>query len=136
MILGLWPEWKPTPQTIKWLWDRWEGLYQDKLQDAIKQHRMEAAAEKAGRPVYNRINDLYIERTQQKQMLVQTRKVIDRAQPPTDAELAEWDRWAAEIMITATPEEIRLARQRFPFLNRERTLAIAVDFLRRKRKEI
>lgn len=131
LILGLWPDWKPTPQTVTWLWERWQNLSQDKLRDAVKQHRMEPSAEKAGRPVYNRINDLYIERTAPAPLPLKERSFKDTARPLSDEELREWDAWAARVLFTATPSEIADARERIGVtLKKDRYLAVAIDYCR------
>jgi hypothetical protein len=134
MIRGLWTEWDPTPQTTKWLWERWMPLHQDKLMDAVKQHRMEAASEKSNRPVFNRINDLYIERTVQQQLVVHTRVEKEKIQPLSDNDFKAWDIWAAKVMATATAEEIKAAQESVGLLSitTQRVLAIAVDLYREK----
>jgi hypothetical protein len=132
MVLGLWPEWKPTPATIHWLTERWNALHQDKLQDAIKQHRMEASAEKAGRPVYNRIQELYVERTMPMQQQRKVQAIIKTAQPLSPEDARAWDKWAASIMATVTPAEIRAAQDRLGItLTNERILATAIDYCRK-----
>jgi phosphoserine aminotransferase len=52
-------------------------------------------------------------------------------QPLTDAEVADWDAWAEDVLATATPAEIDAVRQRMPVGESRRVLAVAVDYCRR-----
>jgi hypothetical protein len=126
----LWPDWKPTPQTIKFLFDRWGFLYQDKLRDAVEVHRLEASAEKAGRPVFNRVMELYQQRTQVKD--IETTKIrAKQINGPSEDELQEWARWADQLLASASADERAAVQARLPIpLLTKRAWAAAIEYCR------
>jgi hypothetical protein len=64
-----------------------------------------------------------------------TKRYIDETRGPTEAETAAWEREADEILATATPEEIKAAKEHYgidPQTNR--VLSLMVQTLRDRRR--
>ena len=132
LMQRLWPKWKADDELGKILNERWGQLHQDKLRDAIRQHRLVRNVT----PDVTAIHKEYCAMTgsttsgyrgQREAARTRTETVTG----PTDAEYAEWDAWAASIMATATPDEIETAKERYA-VKMDRLLAVAIDHMRRK----
>lgn len=135
LMASLWSKWKPTPEQGSLLNERWSSLHQDKLNECIKQHRLE----RNHVPDLTAIHKAYCKMTQQHGTTNEGQVAVQRTQrefascvPPTDRELQEWDEWAEDVLATATPKEIDSAKARLGVsVNTRRVLAVAVDYCRK-----
>lgn len=131
LMARLWPKWKADDELGKILNERWGQLHQDKLREAMRQHRLVRNVTPditAIHKTYCKITGVTENGYDGRNDAVKTRTEVVTG--PTAAEYAEWDAWAAEIMATATPDEIETARERYG-VNTDRLLAVAIDNRRR-----
>lgn len=131
LMQRLWPKWKADDELGKILNERWGQLHQDKLREAMRQHRLVRNVT----PDITAIHKAYCKITgtaengyDGRQDAVRTRTEVVTG--PTAQEYAEWDEWAAGIMASATPQEIAEAKARYGFTT-DRVVAIAIDNIRR-----
>ena len=132
LMQRLWPKWKADEELGRLLNERWGQLHQDKLRDAMRQHRLVrnvtpdiTAIHKA----YCKITGITENGYDGRQDAVRTRN--ETVTGPTAEEYEEWDAWAAGIMETATNGEIETAKERYA-VKTDRLLAVAIDHMRRK----
>lgn len=132
LITSLWPDWCPNDVTAMLCADRWGQLDQAKLQDCAGLHKMEASGG-FKEPKIHRIMELYAERTIKpyNEQLNTERRELHTG--PSTAEIAEWDKWAEDVLANVTEGELVLARELAP-CDTPRILAIAVDMIRNKPK--
>ena len=132
LMQRLWPKWKADEELGRLLNERWGQLHQDKLRDAVRQHRLIRNVT----PDITAIHKTYCKITgttdngyDGRQDAVRTRN--ETVSGPTQQEYEEWDAWAAGIMATATKDEIETAKERYA-VKTDRLLAVAIDHMRRK----
>ena len=131
----LWPRWRLEPALSKLLDEKWGSLHQDKLRECIRQHRME----RDSTPDLSTIHAAYCRITGHgepgRTAVRETRRYIEEMRGPTEAETAAWEREADEILATATPEEIKAAKEHYgidPQTNR--VLSLMVQTMRDRRR--
>lgn len=136
LITSLWPDWCPNDATARLCAERWSQIRQDHLQAAAKLHKMEAAGQYK-EPKVHRIMDIYAQRTTQDWGPDGTSQPKSDWKTPeiTPAEIAEWDRWAEDVLADVTEEEIAEARK-ICSVEKPRLLACAVDVIRKRRAGI
>jgi hypothetical protein len=134
LITSLWNEWCPNDATARLCAERWSELHQDKLQDAAKLHKMEASGQYK-EPKIHRIMEIYSSRTTQAWATSEPAKQEWSCDGPTPHELAEWDRWADDILADVSEEELKAAQEIAP-VSGKRVLACAVDYIRKRRAGI
>jgi hypothetical protein len=127
----LWPRWRLEPALSKLLDEKWGSLHQDKLRECIRQHRME----RDSTPDLSTIHAAYCQITghgeQGRTAVRETRRYIEEMRGPTQAELDQWDRESAAILATATPEEIKAAKERLGIApDSDRILGLMVEYCR------
>ena len=133
LMQRLWPKWKADDELGKILNERWGQLHQDKLREAMRQHRLVrnvtpdiTAIHKA----YCKITGITENGYDGRQDAVKTR--MQAVTEPTQQELEEWDAWAAQVLSTATEREIAAVKERLGLEPQtDRVLAVAVDHCRR-----
>lgn len=130
----LWPRWRLEPALSRLLDERWGGLLQDRLHECIKQHRME----RDSTPDVSAIHDAYCRITGHGQegrtAAQQTRRRLEETRGPSEADTAAWDREADAILATATPEEIKAAKDSFGIAPQTRRVLSMMVKLRREAK--
>lgn len=131
MIRNLWPDWEPNTTTINLCFERWNQLHQDQLQEAIKAHKWEAGGQYK-EPKIHRIMEIYGQRTSKEWAVSVPGQREWKCEGPTQEELDEWDRWADDVLADVTEDELSEAHELIPSKNK-RTLACAVDFVRKRR---
>ena len=134
LMKNLWPNWKPTTELGTLLNARWCNLRQDKLRACIENNRMTSHKE----PNIAAIHKEYCKITGEENVQIaarteveRTREVLKSCQPPTAEEYADWERWAEEVLATATPAELAAVPERLGINpNTKRVLAVAVNWCR------
>ena len=134
LMTKLWPKWKPTPEQGALLNEKWSQVKQDKLRDCIRNDAMRSMRY----PNIPAIHKEYCKITGEENVQIaarteveRTRKVLKSCQPPTAEEYADWERWAEEVLATATPAELAAVPERLGINpNTKRVLAVAVNWCR------
>lgn len=137
ILMGkLWPRWAPSPEEASILNRKWGSLHQDKLRDCIEQHKLVRNSKpdiSAIHKAYCAITPAAAEIAGRSEIDI-TRRNASAVQGPTPQEYAEWDAWAAEVLLTATQAEIDAARERVGVgVHSDRVLAVLVDYCRNTR---
>lgn len=130
LINSLWPEWHPNDATASLCAERWSSIRQDKLQEAVKLHKMEASGQYK-EPKIHRIMEIYAARTASSFETSEPAREKWQVPEPTQQELDEWDRWAEDVLSDVTEDELEQAQKLVP-ASGNRMLACAVDYLRKK----
>lgn len=134
LMCDLWPKWKPTPAEAALLNKRWGDLHQDKLRICIENNRMvrnQIPDISAIQAEYERITQTQYNQVAANGEIQRTREVLKSCQPPTAEEYADWERWAEEVLSTATPAELAAVPERLGINpNTKRVLAVAVNWCR------
>jgi hypothetical protein len=131
---SLWPRWKPTPEQGALINERWGSLHQDKLRDCIREDAMQSRSRPnipAINRAYGRITGAARVQDNARTETTRTREALQSCQPIPPKEIADWERWADEVLSTATPAELEAVKQRIGVgCETRRVLAVAVDYCR------
>lgn len=135
LMKKLWPRWKPDEALAALLNARWSHLRQDKLREAIENHRFE----RDSTPDIAAIQSAYAKMTQTERDASVGEAEVQRTRAQavpglSAAEIEEWDAWADKVLATATAAEIAAVRERIGGLlglQSRRMLSVAVDHCRK-----
>lgn len=134
LLKNLWPGWKPDETLADLLNARWSQLRQDKLRECIQNHRFERDSS----PDISAIHKAYARITQGERdasvaEVEVARTQAERIEGPSPEELAAWDRYADEIIASATPDEIARCKERFQWLDLDnrRMLGDCIAYIRK-----
>ena len=131
LITSLWSEWCPNDHAASVYLDNLSSLDQHLLQRAVRQHK----AEELGgykEPKLFRLVTLTRNLSPKPPEPAHPRWKVNG---PTESEIAEWDRWAEDVLADVTDEELAEVRQ-FAKLENRRLLAVAVSLVRERAAEV
>lgn len=131
LLTSLWSEWCPNDHAATLFLDNLSRMNQSALADAIKAHK----AEELGgykEPKLFRLVTLTRNLSPKPPEPAHPRW---RVNGPTESEIAEWDRWAEDVLADVTDEELAEVRQ-FAKLENRRLLAVAVSLVRERAAEV
>jgi len=129
MIRNLWPDWEPNTTVVNLCFERWSKIHQDHLQEAIKQHKWEPGGQYK-EPKIHRVMEIYAQRTSKEWAVSEAGQDIWKCEGPSPGELADWEKWAEDVMADVTEEELSKAMEICP-VKSNRVLAVAVDYIRK-----
>ena len=135
LMHSLWPKWTADEEVGRLLNERWAHLHQDKLRECIRNHRFIREV----KPDITAIHKAYCDMTAGKALSAEGEHAVERTRRealqsagPTQAEYEEWDRWAKDVLATATKQEIAACEDRMGMtFSSDRVRAVAVEYCRR-----
>jgi hypothetical protein len=131
LLTSLWSEWCPNDHAATLFLDNLSRLNQRALADAIRSHK----AEELGgykEPKLFRLVTLAKNLTPKPPEPEHPRWKVNG---PSEDEIAEWDRWAEDVLANVTDEELMEVRA-FAKLENRRLLAVAVSLVRERAREV
>jgi hypothetical protein len=135
LMQRLWPKWKADEELGRLLNERWGQLRQDKLRDAVRQHRLVRNVTPditAIHKEYCKISGEDAGTHERNHELRRTQCAREEWAGPSPAEREADERWARDMLATATEAEIREVRESVGLqLKNELWLAVAIDLHRR-----
>lgn len=136
LMQRLWPKWKADEELGRLLNERWGQLHQDKLRDAVRQHRLVRNVTPditAIHKEYCKISGEDAGTHERNHEIRRTQRAREEWAGPSPAEREADQQWAREILSTATASEIREVRESVGLnLKNDLWLAVAIDRMRRK----
>jgi hypothetical protein len=132
---SLWPRWKPTEAEAGLINSRWCHLDQEKLRLCMDNNRLKRSRVPDLAAIHQEYCKITGHGNPGQHVVERTKRYIDETRGPTEAETAAWEREADEILATATPEEIKAAKEHYgidPQTNR--VLSLMVQTLRDRRR--
>ena len=136
LMQRLWPKWKADEELGRLLNERWGQLHQDKLRDAVRQHRFVRNVTPditAIHKEYCKISGEDAGTHERNHEIRRTQRAREEWAGPSPAEREADEQWAREILATATASEIRQVRESVGLnLKNDLWLAVAIDRMRRK----
>ena len=136
LMQRLWPKWKADEELGRLLNERWGQLHQDKLRDAVRQHRFVRNVTPditAIHKEYCKISGEDAGTHERNHEIRRTQRAREEWAGPSPAEREADEQWAKEIIATATASEIRQVRESVGLnLKNDLWLAVAIDRMRRK----
>jgi hypothetical protein len=136
LMQRLWPKWKADEELGRLLNERWGQLHQDKLRDAVRQHRLVRNVTPditAIHKEYCKISGEDAGTHERNHEIRRTQRAREEWAGPSPAEREADEQWAKEILATATASEIREVRESVGLnLKNDLWLAVAIDRMRRK----
>jgi hypothetical protein len=136
LMQRLWPKWKADEELGRLLNERWGQLHQDKLRDAVRQHRLVRNVTPditAIHKEYCKISGEDAGTHERNHEIRRTQRAREEWAGPSPAEREADEQWAKEILATATASEIRQVRESVGLnLKNDLWLAVAIDRMRRK----
>lgn len=136
LMQRLWPKWKADEELGRLLNERWGQLHQDKLRDAVRQHRFVRNVTPditAIHKEYCKISGEDAGTHERNHEIRRTQRAREEWAGPSPAEREADEQWAKEILATATASEIRQVRESVGLnLKNDLWLAVAIDRMRRK----
>ena len=136
LMQRLWPKWKADEELGRLLNERWGQLHQDKLRDAVRQHRFVRNVTPditAIHKEYCKISGEDAGTHERNHEIRRTQRAREEWAGPSPAEREADEQWAREILATATASEIREVRESVGLnLKNDLWLAVAIDRMRRK----
>jgi hypothetical protein len=136
LMQRLWPKWKADEELGRLLNERWGQLHQDKLRDAVRQHRLVRNVTPditAIHKEYCKISGEDAGTHERNHEIRRTQRAREEWAGPSPAEREADEQWAKEILSTATASEIRQVRESVGLnLKNDLWLAVAIDRMRRK----
>lgn len=136
LMQRLWPKWKADEELGRLLNERWGQLHQDKLRDAVRQHRLVRNVTPditAIHKEYCKISGEDAGTHERNHEIRRTQRAREEWAGPSPAEREADEQWAREILATATASEIREVRESVGLnLKNDLWLAVAIDRMRRK----
>ena len=136
LMQRLWPKWKADEELGRLLNERWGQLHQDKLRDAVRQHRLVRNVTPdvtAIHKEYCKISGEDAGTHERNHEIRRTQRAREEWAGPSPAEREADEQWAREILATATASEIRQVRESVGLnLKNDLWLAVAIDRMRRK----
>lgn len=136
LMQRLWPKWKADEELGQLLNERWGQLHQDKLRDAVRQHRLVRNVTPditAIHKEYCKISGEDAGTHERNHEIRRTQRAREEWAGPSPAEREADEQWAKEILSTATASEIRKVRESVGLnLKNDLWLAVAIDRMRRK----
>lgn len=136
LMQRLWPKWKADEELGRLLNERWGQLHQDKLRDAVRQHRLVRNVTPditAIHKEYCKISGEDAGTHERNHEIRRTQRAREEWAGPSPAEREADEQWAREILSTATASEIREVRESVGLnLKNDLWLAVAIDRMRRK----
>ena len=135
LMQRLWPKWKADEELGRLLNERWGQLHQDKLRDAVRQHRFVRNVTPditAIHKEYCKISGEDAGTHERNHEIRRTQRAREEWAGPSPAEREADEQWAREILATATASEIREVRESVGLnLKNDLWLAVAIDLHRR-----
>jgi hypothetical protein len=134
-MVSLWPRWKPTEAEAGLINSRWCHLDQEKLRLCMDNNRLKRSRVPDLAAIHQEYCKITGHGNPGQHVVERTKRYIDETRGPTEAETAAWEREADEILATATPEEIKAAKEHYgidPQTNR--VLSLMVQTLRDRRR--
>jgi hypothetical protein len=134
-MVSLWPRWKPTEAEAGLINSRWCHLDQEKLRLCMDNNRLKRSRVPDLAAIHQEYCKITGHGNPGQHVVERTKRYIDETHGPTEAETAAWEREADEILATATPEEIKAAKEHYgidPQTNR--VLSLMVQTLRDRRR--
>jgi hypothetical protein len=134
-LVSLWPRWKPTEAEAGLINSRWCHLDQEKLRLCMDNNRLKRSRVPDLAAIHQEYCKITGHGNPGQHVVERTKRYIDETRGPTEAETAAWEREADEILATATPEEIKAAKEHYgidPQTNR--VLSLMVQTLRDRRR--
>ena len=136
LMQRLWPKWKADEELGRLLNERWGQLHQDKLRDAVRQHRLVRNVTPditAIHKEYCKISGEDAGTHERNNEIRRTQRAREEWAGPSPAEREADEQWAKEILATATASEVRQVRESVGLnLKNDLWLAVAIDRMRRK----
>jgi len=136
LMQRLWPKWKADEELGRLLNERWGQLHQNKLRDAVRQHRLVRNVTPditAIHKEYCKISGEDAGTHERNHEIRRTQRAREEWAGPSPAEREADEQWAKEILATATASEIREVRESVGLnLKNDLWLAVAIDRMRRK----
>jgi hypothetical protein len=130
-MVSLWPKWKPTDAEAGLINSRWCHLDQAKLRLCMDNNRLKRSRVPDLAAIHQEYCKITGHGNPGQHVVESTKRYIDETRGPTEAELAEWDREAKAILATASPEEIKAAKERLGIdPDSDRILGLMVEYCR------
>lgn len=131
----LWPKWKADDELGRLLNERWGQLRQDKLRDAVRQHRLVRNVTPdvtAIHKEYCKISGEDAGTHERNHDIRRTQRAREEWAGPSPAEREADEQWAKAIIATTNAAEIRAVREYVGLhLKNDLWLAVAIDQYRK-----
>lgn len=133
-MVSLWPKWKPTDAEAGLINSRWCHLDQAKLRLCMDNNRLKRSRVPDLAAIHQEYCKITGHGNPGQHVVERTARYLNDVRGPSEAETAAWDREADEILATATPEEVKAARESFGIApDTKRVLSLMVQ-IRREQK--